>query len=106
MGRPWLSSIYVRPSARRRGVGRQLVEAVVQEAAKRCFEDVFLYHSPSICLRGRQEDLTAMYERLGFSKTELHEGLRSPDMVVMKRSSLTSKNALQKLAAARSKSMR
>ena len=39
---PWLGGLYVREDARRRGVGRQLIEAAVDEARKLGVEQLFI----------------------------------------------------------------
>jgi GNAT superfamily N-acetyltransferase len=85
---PWLSSVYVSYSARRKGIGHRLVEGIIQEATRRGFVEIFLYHFPdSRDERGHAGTrLTAMYERWGFEMTNLHKRLRSPEIRVMRRS--------------------
>jgi N-acetylglutamate synthase-like GNAT family acetyltransferase len=40
---PWLSSVYVEVSSRRRGIGTALVNRVIQEAQQRGFPSVYLW---------------------------------------------------------------
>ncbi len=57
---PWLSSVYVSPDCRNRGVGSALVEHVVLEAASMGIQKVYLFTPNS----------EAMYARLGWSTVE------------------------------------
>eukprot|EP00929_Paragymnodinium_shiwhaense_P071117 TRINITY_DN36130_c0_g1_i1.p1 TRINITY_DN36130_c0_g1~~TRINITY_DN36130_c0_g1_i1.p1 ORF type:complete len:358 (-),score=55.11 TRINITY_DN36130_c0_g1_i1:470-1483(-) len=84
---PWLSSVFVKHSARRRGLGRHLVEKVAEEALRRGFSELYLYHCPDILNDAGKIDskLTPMYERWGFQKTVLHKQLKCPNIIVMKR---------------------
>ncbi len=58
----WLSSIYVRPAARRRGVGRDLLREVANASSERGYEHLGL----DVLTTNR--DARAVYERLGFSE--------------------------------------
>jgi len=52
-----IRKVYLRPRWRNQGIGRSLVEALVEEARK-SFEHV--------CLRAENADAARLYERLGF----------------------------------------
>ena len=42
---PWLSSLYVIPSRRGQGIGTSLISAVIDEARRRGFHELFLFLS-------------------------------------------------------------
>lgn len=56
---PWLAALLVAPEYRRRGIGARLVKAIIAEARRLGFQEVFL-----------GADTPAFYERLG---AELYE---------------------------------
>lgn len=85
---PWLSSVYVRHCARRRGVGRTLVEAVASDAVQRGHNRLFLYHCPDLRDdNGKMnKKLTEMYQRWGFVVQKgLHRKVGCSQVVVMRR---------------------
>lgn len=55
--RAWIHSVYVEPSLRRRGIGRQLTETMVAWCREQRFQSVYLHASE----QGRP-----LYESLGF----------------------------------------
>ncbi len=57
---PWLASLYVVPSHRRKGLGRALVQSAIDEADRRGFQKLYLY-TPG------QE---AFYTGLGWKRVE------------------------------------
>jgi GNAT superfamily N-acetyltransferase len=59
---PWLASLYVRPAARRRGIGALLVQAAVAEARRLALPDLHLW-TPAHA---------AFYARLGWESLGLH----------------------------------
>ncbi len=71
--KPWLASVLVTPTARGRGVGSALVQAVVAKAAELGYRILYLY----------TEDQMALYARLGW---ELHErtSYYSHDVTIMR----------------------
>ena len=56
--RAWIHSLFVEPSFRRRGIGRQLTHAMIEWCREQRFEWVYLHASE----QGR-----ALYESLGFA---------------------------------------
>ncbi len=40
---PWLASLYVLPDFRKNGVGKDLVQAIITEATKRNFKNIYLF---------------------------------------------------------------
>lgn len=63
---PWLASVFVAPPFRRRGIGSQLVQAVMTAGAKAKFETLYLFTT----------DQAPLYSRLGWHKiaTEPYHG--------------------------------
>ncbi len=61
--RAWIGGIGVIPSARRRGLARRLMEAVLAEAPSTVMLEVLVQNEPAI----------ALYESLGFERTQLLE---------------------------------
>ena len=57
-GSPWLASLFVRPEARGRGLGTQLVQAAVAHAATLGVEELFLFTPEHV----------AFYQRLGWRR--------------------------------------
>ena len=58
---PWLSSLYVAPEFRNRGVGRELIVAVTGAARERGYRELYLFLGTS-----RQEWLERYYRRRGW----------------------------------------
>jgi ribosomal protein S18 acetylase RimI-like enzyme len=71
--RAWIGGIGVVPSARRHGLGRQLLEAVIAEAPGSVSLEVLVQNEPAI----------GLYESLGFERTRLLEvwSLKEPPLV-------------------------
>ena len=59
-GRVEMKRLFVRPAARRTGLGRQLVEAIITEARRDGYREMCLDTLPSM------GDAQRLYERLGF----------------------------------------
>ena len=55
--RAWIHSVYVQPSLRRRGIGRQLTQTMVAWCREQGFQSVYLHAS---------EEGRPLYESLGF----------------------------------------
>jgi GNAT superfamily N-acetyltransferase len=67
--RAWIHSVYVEPSFRRRGIGRQLTQTIIQWCREQGFEWIYLHASD----QGRP-----LYESLGFEpSSEMRLKLRS-----------------------------
>lgn len=69
---PWLASVYVAESHRRRGIGSGLVRRIVDEAARLGVDRLWLF----------TPDQEALYARLGW-RVESRERYRGEDVVVM-----------------------
>jgi N-acetylglutamate synthase-like GNAT family acetyltransferase len=63
---PWLANIYLVPAVRGQGLGRSLVQQIMQQAASLQIHTLYLF----------TEDQQAFYQRLGwqFHHSELYEG--------------------------------
>jgi len=63
---PWLANIYLVPEVRGQGLGRALVQQLMQQAAQLQIQTLYLF----------TEDQQAFYQRLGWQlhHTELYEG--------------------------------
>jgi N-acetylglutamate synthase-like GNAT family acetyltransferase len=63
---PWLASVFIRPEARRQGVGRQLVLHVMEQARKEGIDCLYLY----------TPDQESFYIKLGWSTIDKlkHQG--------------------------------
>ncbi len=63
---PWLANIYVHPTQRGRGLGKQMVQHVMEQAAQLGVQTLYLF----------TEDQQAFYEKLGWQliQRELYEG--------------------------------
>lgn len=63
---PWLANIYLVPAVRGQGLGRSLVQQIMQQAASLQIQTLYLF----------TEDQQAFYQRLGwqFHHSELYEG--------------------------------
>lgn len=72
---PWLASLYVAPEHRRKGLGRNLVQAAIDEAHRLGFHKLFLY-TPG------QE---TFYAALGWKRVEVIR-YRSQPITIMRRS--------------------
>jgi GNAT superfamily N-acetyltransferase len=62
----WLEELYVLPEARGRGVGTRLVDAVVQEAARRGWRAIDLE------VEAGHEQAARIYQRRGFQQRNRH----------------------------------
>jgi GNAT superfamily N-acetyltransferase len=71
---PWMSTVFVPPNQRRRGIGSMLVEAIVQLADEHGASQLFLQTSTA----------QSLYERLGFEVIG-RERHQEEDVVVMRR---------------------
>jgi GNAT superfamily N-acetyltransferase len=69
---PWLASVYVAPEFRNRGVGRRLVEHVMEEARKAGIRELYLF----------TPDRVSFYERLGWRVLD-HEEYRGHWVTIM-----------------------
>ncbi|RAL20751.1 GNAT family N-acetyltransferase [Lujinxingia litoralis] len=71
---PWLSTVYVDESVRRRGIGSRLVRRVEKVAADQGVEELYLY----------TPDQAPLYERLGWEVVAV-ETYRGEEVTVMRR---------------------
>lgn len=69
---PWLSSVYVHPDHRRRGIGAALVRRATEETARLGVPDLYLF----------TPDQARFYERLGWREL-LREVYRGTEVTVM-----------------------
>jgi len=67
-----IGSLMVAPDYRRRGIGRQLLAALIEEAERRGLDPLEIHASED------DPPLIAFYERLGFCRVEGAEELRAP----------------------------
>jgi ribosomal protein S18 acetylase RimI-like enzyme len=70
----WLSSIYVRPAARRRGLARDLLREVTKATRERGYEHL------GLDVLAANRDARAIYDRLGFSEYLLSMSARIDDL--------------------------
>lgn len=70
---PWLASVYVLPSHRRKGIGERLCRRVVEEARQLGFERLYLF----------TEDREAFYRRMGW-ETLSHEDYRGEAVALLR----------------------
>lgn len=71
---PWLSTVYVDSSVRRRGIGSRLVQRVEEVAADQGVDELFLY----------TPDQAPLYEKLGWETVSV-ETYRGEEVTVMRR---------------------
>jgi len=70
---PWLAALFVQPAYRKRGIGSQLVNALIQRARNAGYE--------RLCLSA--DDHVALYARLGFNISET--GVGPNQLTIMQR---------------------
>lgn len=70
---PWLASVFVRPEARKQGIGRQLVLHVMKQARKQGIDFLYLY----------TPDQESFYLKLGWSTIAKRE-YQGHDVTIMK----------------------
>jgi len=92
---PWVTSIFVQKPARKRGVGRNLIEAIGREAVRRGFGSLFIETDPvdDVIKAAFGLQPSRVYQSWGFVVTNLHRRFcrsvrGTPDFVIMQKCDL------------------